>query len=168
MARKIDHKSIALHGVQERRTRKALPGCRLLHDYVNLYINARNPMMYRLKDDHRALCVLAIDTKILSETGVVVSDRNAARSNARFEPPDEGLALVDEQKVFAEFWTHSDDPIEEERHKGQMCAEVLVPGKVSQTLIKGAYVSCIESQDELRRLCPKLKTKIDQKLFFQK
>lgn len=46
-AKGLPHKSVALEEVQQRR-RKQVPNARLLHDYVNLYFNARNPMMFRV------------------------------------------------------------------------------------------------------------------------
>lgn len=52
--------SVALATVQERREAKPVPRGRPLHEYVNLYVNARNPMLYLRSqgDDHEGLCVL--------------------------------------------------------------------------------------------------------------
>ena len=40
------HVSVAMPAVQDRRARKIVPGGRRLHGYANLYICARNPMMF--------------------------------------------------------------------------------------------------------------------------
>src|SRR2546425_4346574 len=45
-AGKLRHQSIAMPEVQARRAGRIVPGGRPLHDYVNLYICARNPMLY--------------------------------------------------------------------------------------------------------------------------
>jgi len=43
---RINHCSIAEHGVQERRENKKIPGTnKYLHDYANLYFDAHNPML---------------------------------------------------------------------------------------------------------------------------
>ena len=46
-ASRLSHKSVAHGDVQKRREDKVIPGGkRKLHDYVNLYFNPRNSMMY--------------------------------------------------------------------------------------------------------------------------
>lgn len=165
LARKLKPASIAMERVQERRKNRAIPNGGNLHDYANLYINARNPMMYLRRGCHRQICVLAIDKGVLDEQGVVVSDMNAAREIALFSPPDEGLEKLKVEEVFAERWTHS-DPIVQSRHKGIMCAEVLVPNCIHPKFILGAYVSCEESQTGLKSSCPSLKIKLEPHLFF--
>jgi len=45
-SKKIDHNSVAMEEIQERREKKIVPGGRPLHEYVNLYFHARNPMLY--------------------------------------------------------------------------------------------------------------------------
>ena len=47
-ATRIKHDSVADESVQERRSRVQVQGKTRLHHYVNLYLNARNPMLYRL------------------------------------------------------------------------------------------------------------------------
>jgi hypothetical protein len=51
----------------------------------------------------------------------------------------DGLSAVDAELTFAEFWTAA-DPIEQERRKKRMCAEVLVPDRVAPDYIRGAYL----------------------------
>lgn len=165
-AKKINHQSIALPEVQERRRNKVIPNGGRLHDYVNLYINPRNPMMYRLKERHKELCIVRVDSLILDEPGVVISDRNAAKQYARFDRPDQGIERIDKERISARYWTHGDDPMDEERHKGEMCAEVLVPKRIDPKYIRDALVSCAEGKDKLKQLCPQCKTKIDADRFF--
>lgn len=63
---------------------------------------------------------------------------NAAASFARFYKLDE-IDNLDEELIFAEYWTHK-NPIEQDRRKKIVCAEVLVPDYVPAKLIKGFYV----------------------------
>lgn len=65
--------------VQERRTIKIVPGSdnHTLHDYANVYICAKNPMLFKRKDAHAEICVLRMNTAILDGKGVIITDRNA-------------------------------------------------------------------------------------------
>jgi len=46
-ASKLPHQSVAMPEIQDRRRKVQVPKARPLHEYVNLYICARNPMMYK-------------------------------------------------------------------------------------------------------------------------
>ncbi len=48
LAEKVPHGSVAMQEVQDRRRNKKVPGGRMLHEYVNTYFSARNPMLYLL------------------------------------------------------------------------------------------------------------------------
>jgi len=56
-AKKIKHYSVAMAEIQDLRAEVVLPNGRGLHAYANLYVNARNTMMYKRKELHRELCV---------------------------------------------------------------------------------------------------------------
>lgn len=148
-AEKVAHESIALEGVQDRRARVIVPNGRPLHDYANLYICARNPMLYRRQDMHAELCVLRLSTGVLDIPNVVVTDINAACTLVRFSAAPGGLAIVNRQRTFARYWNHPEDQLEHSRHSAQKCAEVLVPEVVPTRYITGAYVSCEESHQAL-------------------
>jgi len=140
LADRMDHVNVSLQDVQERRKNKKLPTGKWLHDYANLYICARNPMMYLRKNLHQELCVLCISTEVLDIAGAVVTDQNAASGYAAFYPSPEGLRRVDGELVFSEYWTHLDQ-ITEWQHKSIKCAEVLVPNRIDSAYIDGVYVS---------------------------
>ncbi len=44
---RVEHESVAMEEIQDRRAKVIVPGGLKLHEYVNLYICARNPMMYK-------------------------------------------------------------------------------------------------------------------------
>jgi ssDNA thymidine ADP-ribosyltransferase, DarT len=165
-AARILHETVALEEVQERRDRRAVPRGRPLHHYVNLYMCARNPMMYRRKEFHAQLCVLRIGTRVLDWPGVIITDRNAARGIARFLPSPSGLGAVDHALVFAEDWRHPGDLIALDNHRGIKCAEVLVPDVIDSSQIVGAYASCSQSASALRRLAPDLEVTVNSHIFF--
>lgn len=164
----LTHTSIAEPGVQDRRANKVVPGNRRLHDFANLYFNARNPMMYLRQSRHAEMCVLRISVAVFQIQGVIIADRNAARELdwPRFEPSPLGLRLIEKEEVYAHSWDHA-DPIKKGRHKGIMCAEVLIPDRVNVEYIIGAYVSCEQSKNALTSHCAELDVKMKPYLFFQ-
>ncbi len=160
------HQSVAMPEIQERREDKAVPGGLPLHDYVNLYMTARNPMMYVRRQGHLDLCVLRISTNVLYWDGVVIASSNASSQYTRFAASPEGLALVDSELVFAEYWTDP-DPVVYYRKKAAKCAEVLVPRRVAPEYIVGAYVSCDAARRAIAGKAPDLPTAVDAHLFFR-
>ena len=163
---RLPHRSVAMSEVQDRRAKVMVPGGRRLHDYVNLYICARNPMLSKVRNQHERLCVLHISPDVVDFRGVVVADQNASSDYVRFGPAPDALVRVDRDRVFAEFWLHPDDQIDEWRHRSQKCAEVLVPDRVDPTHITGAYVSCVATKVTLAQVAPALPAVVDPHLFF--
>jgi ssDNA thymidine ADP-ribosyltransferase, DarT len=68
-AAKLEHHSVALQPVQDKRDQKQVPGGLKLHRYANLYFHARNPMMFKRKDEGPDLCVLQVSTQVLDLNG---------------------------------------------------------------------------------------------------
>ena len=165
-AEKLQHESVAMAEIQTLRSAKGVPGARQLHEYVNLYITARNPMMYKLQARHAQLCVLRVSPNVLDTPDAIVSSGYSASEYTRFAPAPEGLAIVDGQRVFAQYWTSS-DPIEGFRRKSAKCAEVLVPNRIDPSSIIGAYVSCEEAREALESVCSTVPVTLLPSLFFR-
>jgi hypothetical protein len=91
---------------------------------------------------------------------------NAARDFARFEPALPGLAKLNRNLIFAEYWTDP-DPTEAYRKSGAKCAEVLVPNSVSISFIFGAYVSCKEDEKAFGLTKVNIPVIINPHFFFQ-
>jgi ssDNA thymidine ADP-ribosyltransferase, DarT len=125
-AAKLRHRSVAMDAVQDKRSRKVVPGGRRLHHYANLYFHARNP--------------LRVSTSVLAGPGTVVTDQNAASDYVRFGTPARCEAL-DFDDIYARDWRHPDDQLREWRHKSRKCAEVLVPSSVAASDLIGALVA---------------------------
>ena len=162
-AARLQHASVAMQTVQDRRTRVTVPGGRPLHEYANLYICARNPMLYlrRLQD----VCVIAVTTAVLDVPGVVITDSNASSEYVRFAAAPEGLRIVDRSRTFAEYWTDN-DLIEQWRKKAAKCAEVLVPERVEPRFLAGIHVSSDEAREAVAGLDTGLPVTVDRHLFF--
>jgi hypothetical protein len=149
---RISHVSVARDEVQERRDKKRIPKGLPLHAYVNLYLNARNPMLYYLlRNALDDLCVLIIESSVIASPGVVIADRNASSDYVTFCSPSEAMQKLDFNRIYSRYWTHPDDPIEELIHKSIICAEVLVPHVVVAKYITGAYVASNNSRDHILR-----------------
>lgn len=136
----LAHTDVSMAAIQDKRNLVQVPGGRKLHQYANLYFHARNPMMYKRNHLRDTLCVLRISTDVLPLPGVVVSDQNASSRYVRFRPPED-LDSLNFDKIYADDWTHPNDPVAYWRHKSMKCAEVLVPDCVEPKYIEGAYVA---------------------------
>lgn len=165
--KKQKHISVAMPEIQERRSKKVVPAGRPLHDYVCLYINARNKMLFKIKDRHAEICILRISTDVLDLLGVVITDQNASSDYARFAPAPDGLQIVDRDRVFSTYWHHDANPIETLKHGSIICAEVLVPDSIDPAYIKGAYVSCEEAKRAFDILNTGIQATINSHLFFR-
>ena len=166
-SQKIDHISIAASEIKDRRAKVTVPGGKLLHEYANLYICGRNPMLYKRKARHESIAVLKVSPDILDLPGVIVTDMNAAAANlyVSFRAAPEGLRIVDRELTFAEYWTDANE-VQYFRKKSAKCAEVLVLDSVDPKYITGCYVSCEQTRARVAEIAPGLSTTVDTHLFF--
>jgi hypothetical protein len=143
LAAKVPHTSLAMPEIQIRRINKKIPGAGGLdlHSYANLYFDAHNPMLSKRRERNDTICILRINPNVLDMPGVIVADRNAATDYVRFYAPAGGIESLDKDKLFAKYWTNSQDENERRAHKRLKCAEVLVPNKVEPNYVSGAYVA---------------------------
>lgn len=167
LSMKLPHLSVAMQEIQDKRRRKKIPGTKKkLHDYANLYFDPHNPMLSKRRDQNAEICVLRINPEVIDLPEVIIADRNASSDYVRFYPVEEGLAAIDENKLFARYWTHSENEYEEWAHKSVKCAEVLVPDKVDPKYILGAYIANQTALDALKKLRMGLTVCIKSDIFF--
>jgi hypothetical protein len=163
-AARITHSSLADAEVNATRANRTVPPSgRPLHSYANLYINPRNICVYKFirnAGGHENVCVVKVSLDVLDLPGVIVTDRNAA-SWPTWKAPDEGLAPLDRDDIFAEYWSQQD-----RSHAQRMCAEVLVPDVVEPRFITKVYVSCDESRDAALPICGSVPVEVQRSLFF--
>jgi ssDNA thymidine ADP-ribosyltransferase, DarT len=163
---RLPHHSVALQPVQERRDQKQVPGGLKLHQYANLYFHARNPMMFRRKDEAHKLCVLRISVEVLKANGTVITDCNAASDYVRFLAPSQ-WRLLNFEDIYAMNWTHPGDPVRYYQHRSRKCAEVLVPHVVEPRFITGAYVVDHTATERLGEVGCTLPLTVDPVMFFK-
>ena len=166
-AKKVRHESVAMQEIQDRRADVILPNNRKLHSYANVYVNAGNKMMSKIRALHRDLCVLRIDKQILHKSTAIVADQNASSKYVRFSEGITGLGRISKDIVFADSWLHPEDQIAEWRHGSAICAEVLILDRIPPDFIIGVYVSCEESANEVRNTYAGLNVTVNRSLFFQ-
>jgi len=161
----LDVSDISDAEVQEIRKDKLL-NRKSLHEYVCLYLNPRNPMLFKRKQWQDELIILGIDSELLLAEGVYFSDGNAAAYNTEFYNDLESLALIDWQILLNDTWA---DPPDAKRIK---CAEVLIPFTVSRDKIKEIFcyntkqVQIIEKILEELNETESILLKIKEDLFF--
>src|SRR5438067_655035 len=115
-AAELEHHSVAMQEVQDRRDQKQVPGGLRLHQYANLYFHARNPMMFKRREEADQLCVLRVAIELRHEEGVVFADRNASSDYVRFVHPAQ-WRLLSFDDIYAMNWTHPNDPPAYYRHR---------------------------------------------------
>jgi hypothetical protein len=165
-AEEVPHESIADPSVQDHRVGKRVPNGRMLHDYVNLYFDARNAMMYRRRNRRSTIAVLRVSAAVLDMPGVVLSDGNAASSATQFLPCPAGLAALNQERVYTDDWDHPDPWIKQEQ-KRQRCAEVLVPDRVGPEHLLGCYVCTNQIVAECTAVVAELAAEVNVHVFFQ-
>ena len=146
-------KSVAMQLIQKKRDSIEVPNGLQLHNYANLYFDARNPMMYILKTagKEQELCVLTISADILQIADVVLCDQNASSSKyARFFTSDQ-IDEIDFSKIYARDWTHPNNKPAYYEHKSTKCAEVLVPHFVPPNYILSAHVVNLKAKKLLQQ-----------------
>ena len=164
-ADQLDHDSVAMPEIQERRKNKQIPGARTLHEYANVYFDAHNAMLSKCRHRNNEICVLRVTPSVLDLPGVIVTDRNAASDWVSFRSVPDGLELIVVERLRARYWTHP-DPYDQMSHKSEKCAEVLVPEQVEPRFIIGAYVASQTALATFENLNSGLPVEIREDIFF--
>jgi hypothetical protein len=157
--------SVADPEVQGIRDGKRVPNARLLHEYVNLYFDARNPMMYRRLASKNSIVVLRVSPEVMDLPGAVIADGNAASNGTRFYTSPWGLAALDEDRVYAASWTDADRWAYFEK-KRQRCAEVLVPDALPVKYIFGCYACADDVRVTCERASLGLEVRVRKDVYF--
>ena len=122
-------------------------------------------MLFKRRGRHADFCILRVSPEVLELPRVVVTDANASSPYVRFAAAPEGLAIVNRELTFAEYWTDS-DPIAYYRRKSAKCAEVLVPDVVASRFLMGAYVSWDDSLARWSEMGIGIPASVNRDLFF--
>ena len=147
LATKLAHTSVASETIQDRRVGKRVPTRLLLHEYVNLYFDARNSMMFYLKSNSsEPIVVLQVSQDVLDIPGAVITDGNAACNTTQFYISPDGLKHLDQDRVYATWWTDP-DPFIKAENKRKRSAEVLIPERIPVDYIEGFFAKTTNDLD---------------------
>ncbi len=153
-AKNVPYKAIYDIGIVNHRKEKKTSTGRSLWDYANVFLQPRNPMMYRVVHEKswKNLAVVAVKPDVLNGVGVLLTDGNAANGPTRDYSVSEGLKVIESQwsVIQAEYWCSDDGS------KRKIMAECLVPDMIQVEHIHSIYVADQETKkraDELLGLC---------------
>ena len=129
----LNQVDIADDQVNTRRERKETIYNRSIHDYVPLYFNPKNPMLFRRRNIQNDILIFAIDRNLILNPNSIFTDGNAASQGTRFFNSTGQLRQLNWQCINGEFWNEFSDG------KRIKCAEVLVFPKIDVASIKRIY-----------------------------
>lgn len=161
----VPHQSVANPSVQARRKLRKIAD-KPLHDFVNLYFDAHNPMLSAIRSKNNDICVLAVDPCLMKFPGVVITDMNAAADLMRPYSFPEGLSILDKDALYATNWKHPEDEVKDRIHGQIKCAEVLVPNGVNARFIRHAYVVNELGLKAFEKFGVQLRVEIKSGMFF--
>lgn len=150
--------------VQDLRARRCVGG-RPLHDYVPLYFNPRNAMLYQVFQEFtlKDLVVLRLSRKLMLQKGVWFTDGNAANTPTLSYDSLEDLDKLDWECIRAEYWTDYEDG------KRKCMAEILIPDKISANYIKRRshlFVENQETRNRIEAILPDTRIAINKDMYF--
>lgn len=164
----VQYADLSNKDVQKRRDNKIIPNHGFLHDYANLYIDARNPMMFfEISNKNiNELCVICVDKRVLDLKGTIISDQNAASQLAYFSEPEKALEYVNFKMIFAKDWNDTDygNYI---KKKAIKCAEVLVPNEIPVEYLLKIKVANEQAQKNVEAFNINVLIEVDKEIFFQ-
>ena len=165
------HADISDHDVQGRREGKEIPTvlqsrshARELHQYVNLYMQPHNAMMFVKRKEAGHLCVLRIRKELLQRGDAVLTNRNAATQAAGFFKLTEWRPSVEESEALrGPYLKGTDNPrfLEKDEfdcRKKIRQSEALFPYEVPAEFISGIFVP----NDEVLKKVAKVIKKSDR------
>ena len=154
------NKSIHNEDIIQKRKNKQFNN-RSLWDYANVYFQARNPMLYTVIREFKTenIVVLQINSDIIRENNVCITDGNAASNTTQFfENVDEGLNALNPEQFKKEYWNTSD--------KRKMMAELLIYGHIPKEKIIGIYTANEEVSNKIKTELGPLNIIPNHKMFF--
>lgn len=143
LIRGVEFVDISDSEVQDLRRRPEPVFGRSIHDYVPLYLNHMNAMLYRRREISASLVILEIYSAIAAQPGVLFCDGNAAAAGTEFSTnPD--VLTTSTKALEAEYWTDIEDG------KRRRMAEVLIPDMVPTAAIGRAICNSRELAAQIR------------------
>ncbi len=131
---------------------KTTPDGKSLWDFVNLYFQPRNAMLYRVVSLNSGvkpedIIIIGIKDSILSRNEIFVTTGNAASQITKILSVQEKLVASIRKQVDKDWWSTIDDS------KRELMAECLVPDNVASSYISEIYVSNNVTMEKVRKIC---------------
>lgn len=111
------------------------------------------------------LVVIRVAPSVLDLPDTVIADGNAARPETRFFPSPDGLAHLDPQFVYAEWFIDPDPTVAYEKRRRRM-AEVLVVDRVEPKYVVGCYAYDAERSQVCAQAVASLPVEVKRHVFF--
>lgn len=125
----IERSDISDKEVQVLRDRSEPIWNRSIHDYVPLYLNPKNPMLYVRREMSNHLVILKINESVTHGGKAIFCDGNAASAATKFAL-DECVLTESREALRAEYWNGVEDG------KRRRMAEVLIHQRVAPSEIR--------------------------------
>jgi hypothetical protein len=157
-------------GIVANRQERITPAGNNLWEFVNLYFQPRNPMLYRVinEKDKNNIALLGVNSQVLDISGVLISIGNAASYLSDIVSVEEGIKTITEEiwdVITSDWWR------EEDGSKRKIMAECLVPDLAPPDFIHTIYVVNREVADRVKTLirsyAPKIAVVPEPHMFFQ-
>ena len=129
LRRGIERSDISDTEVQVLRERSEPIWNRSIHDYVPLYLNPKNPMLYVRREMSNQLVILKINESVTNGGKTIFCDGNAASAATKFAL-DECVLAESREALRAEYWNGVEDG------KRRRMAEVLIHQRVAPSEIR--------------------------------
>lgn len=159
----VNNVDISDNEVNNRRARRETIFNRSIHDYVPLYFNPKNPMLYVRKDIQDDIIILAIDPMLLYEDSTLFTNGNAAANATLFYNDIYDLENLD--CINADYWSTFQDG------KRIRCSEALIYPKIGINHIMKIFCSNSYTRDFVKHKIDnfankEIKVEIEPDLYF--
>ena len=157
------YRDISNTAVNDRRAGILSPAGRPLHDYVPMYFNPRNAMLFEKQTEFAGrIAVLELSPDLGHAKGAVFSEGNAASGESRLTDRLDDLRLFDWDRINATSWRDGKEKNLTVRRL--MMSECLVPDRVGASSVLALHVAdeslkrdlsdCIGSRQDIVRVSP--------------
>jgi len=160
---KLMQNDIANNDVNDRRSRVEQIHNRSLHDYVPLYFNPKNSMLFVRRNIQDNIVILAIDRMLIYAENTIFTDGNAANGPTKFFNDTNSLNQINWECIRAEYWSGFTDG------RRERMAEVLVFPNISAKSIQKIYCNNLDTLQfiqEKTRNYQHIGTEIKRNLYF--
>lgn len=148
------------------RQNRQTPDNKSLWEYANVYLQARNPMLYRVlcEKDASEIAVIGVDRSIMTTAGSFFSAGNAASYSSDIVPIKDSANAFKEVKnsLDNQWWNDVDGS------KRKIMAECLIPTNIDPEYLRTIYVSNDANAEKVKRLASGYKIHVipEPQLFF--